>query len=934
MKRLFILSLLFVLIAPLMSVVQARAAYRDKTVLILNSYRGDLDWSRRISDSVAAQLRNKYPQINISIQYLNADIVPYYATRSLILRSIMWSISHSKDSMNVESLAASTIYSDSFQPDAFVIIGEDAFSTILQQRRMFNKWIHVPIVLCAVNSVAPVQYWDPETRIDLDNVLPIETRKNISDSLLVENIKSYRIEGIDKFPEIRLSNGKLALLWETQLNVTGVKVPNYIEQNLEMIFQFHPNLKEIVWVDNDYYKSEYAFNSVKKFVKQFYGSSVKLRTMLNNRINTDSIYNEMLREVPGRVFLTYSWNIDAVYSKRSQAQMDSLFTNHFTTPFYSLSQMNNDNNYFVGGRYADAMECSQRTVAIIQRIFEGEKASQIPFDSVIQSKLILNRTTLLKHGLIDQAKAIDGVLYENIPPTFYQKHERTIWSVIVALVIIICIVFIYVRHRRYCKIIERDTERFRRLYNKIQTIYGNASIDFAFYDKQGECMMWVVDGKKNQTSGNGVSLLKCNLLENQNFTSKQLMSLQQSTTQMISKEVMVGQDWYRLIAKSVDFKDYAAVAYMAVVTDINKIIAEREERILYEQMFEFVSDFSKIGIASYNTESNTGSATEYWYTNLNEKSNEIAMPPSYGSVSDDDRTSLVHFWNRTLEHSHTDRFSRDIRVKGDDGKWHWVRQNIFANLNHDGQIIEINLNIDSQKKIENRLIEAKRKAEESERKIIEFLENISHEIRTPLNSIIGFSSMIANSDSEDDEMFKDVIKSNQTMFKELLDNVVNMSNIDSAKVTFRRDDIDVNALFDNLRDITLDYIGDRPITVSVVGAAQGTVIHSDKHYIEILLANLLSNAVKFTDSGHIRLAYQVMPHDGEHCISVSDTGIGIAPEHHERVFTRFEKLNKYAQGAGLGLSLCRSIIRHLNGTIDVDSKEGKGTTFRIKFRDL
>lgn len=934
MKRFFspIFVILLVVAVLLLSVTDSSATYRDKTVLILNSYRADVDWSRRISDSIARQLQTKYPNINIATKYLNADVVPYNSTRSLILRSIMWSISNARDTMNVESLAVSTIYSDSFQPDAFVIIGEDAFSLIHLQRWSYNRWIHVPVVLCGVDNFVSDQYWDSGKDIDMDRLIPIEDMRYIRDTIPVSLVPKLKIEGLDTFEQVRLEDGQEVKLWNTTLNITGVKMPVSVEQNLDMILKFHPNVKEIVWVDNDYYKSEYVLNVVQELIKQRYGG-LKFSAMIDNRINTDSIYNEMLRSVPDRVFLTYSWGIDAMYSYRSQVQVDSMFTNYFSTPFYSLSQMNADNSYFTGGYYADAGECARKTVAIIDRIFNGEQASHIPFDSVTHAQYIFNQKVLVKHDLLEQARLIDGAIYENIPPTFYQKYERTIWFYIIVAVIVIGVVFIYFRHRRYCRVIENDTERFRRLYTKIQTIYGNASIDFAFYDWQGECVMWVVDGKKNQVSGVGVSLLNCNLFKNPNFEPQQILHLHESQDSLITNQVSIGKDFYRLIAKGVHFEDYTSVAYMVVVTDINKIVAERDERLLYEQMFEFVSDFSKIGVACFaGGESAGGSATEYWYTNLNE-SEAISKPPVYSSVCKDDRLALAGFWNRTLEHSQTDRFSRDIRVMGEDGMLHWVRQNIFANLKGDGQIIEINLNIDSQKRVENQLIQAKAQAEESERKIMEFLENISHEIRTPLNSIIGFSSIIAaGSDLDQDEMFKEVVRENQVIFKSLLDNIVNLSRIDSNKVVFSNEDIDVNEMFRELAQFTADYIGDKPVNLLIVGAPTGTIIRSDRHYLGLLLLNLLSNAVKFTSSGQVTLSYE-QNQDG-YCICVIDTGIGIHVEHYEQIFNRFEKLDKYTQGTGLGLSLCRSITERLGGKIELDSKVGVGTTFRVRFSNV
>jgi len=219
----------------------------------------------------------------------------------------------------------------------------------------------------------------------------------------------------------------------------------------------------------------------------------------------------------------------------------------------------------------------------------------------------------------------------------------------------------------------------------------------------------------------------------------------------------------------------------------------------------------------------------------------------------------------------------------------------------------------------------KEKAEEANRLKSAFLANMSHEIRTPLNAIVGFSNLIAHSESPEDTIeFCNIIETNNELLLQLVNDILDLSKIEADQLEFTFSNIDVSALFITLAQtfksrpkegVTLEYsIPERPC-----------YIYSEKTRLTQVITNFLTNACKFTFEGCIKMGYEETGNGLR--FYVSDTGKGIAKENVLHVFERFAKFDNFIQGTGLGLSICQTIVKRLNGEIGVESKEGKGSIF-------
>lgn len=244
-------------------------------------------------------------------------------------------------------------------------------------------------------------------------------------------------------------------------------------------------------------------------------------------------------------------------------------------------------------------------------------------------------------------------------------------------------------------------------------------------------------------------------------------------------------------------------------------------------------------------------------------------------------------------------------------------------------IVGTTMRIDERKHMEEALIEARNRAEESDRLKSAFIANMSHEIRTPLNAIVGFTSVLPDvTEAEERQGLLELVHENTQKLLCIIDDVVNISKIESGKEELVLSNFELNQL---LADLAERYRTDlKPgVDVTTMFGSSQLFITSDHNRLSEIVKHLLSNAVKFTMKGNIVVGYD-NPVDGRICLWVQDTGKGIAVEHQERIFERFFKVDEFVPGAGLGLSICRTMAYSLGGTVNVDSKLGESSKFTVE----
>ncbi|MGC1391844.1 MAG: PAS domain S-box protein [Bacteroidales bacterium] len=266
----------------------------------------------------------------------------------------------------------------------------------------------------------------------------------------------------------------------------------------------------------------------------------------------------------------------------------------------------------------------------------------------------------------------------------------------------------------------------------------------------------------------------------------------------------------------------------------------------------------------------------------------------------------------------------------------WLLTTKIPLLDKDGNItglVGIGHDITERKKTLEELIKAKDKAEESDKLKTAFLHNISHEIRTPMNAIVGFSALLGEPEIDEKarKSYIEIIMQSSDHLLSIITDIVDISNIEANLIKTYKNKISVNATLKSLCNQFMSKAYEKKINlVSQPGLNDyDALIMTDSTKLNQILSNLLSNAIKFTDKGQVKILYELKDNFLE--FSVSDTGIGISPEHHNRIFDRFYQvqnaMERLYEGTGLGLAISKAYVEHLGGKMWLISEIGIGTSF-------
>jgi len=245
------------------------------------------------------------------------------------------------------------------------------------------------------------------------------------------------------------------------------------------------------------------------------------------------------------------------------------------------------------------------------------------------------------------------------------------------------------------------------------------------------------------------------------------------------------------------------------------------------------------------------------------------------------------------------------------------------------RIVGASMIVDDRKQLEEKLIEARNKAEESDRLKSAFIANISHEIRTPLNAIVGFTSILPDiSSPEEQKGILDLIHENTQKLLVIINDVVNISKIESGQAQAVFSTFELNTTLTEQVERFRHEL--KPgVELLTAFACEQQMVTTDLSRFNEIIKHLLSNAVKFTTKGSISVGYE-QPANGRIRVWVSDTGKGIAEEDLEKVFERFYKVDEFIPGAGLGLSTCRTMAFSIGATVTAESKLNEGSKFVVE----
>jgi PAS domain S-box-containing protein len=288
----------------------------------------------------------------------------------------------------------------------------------------------------------------------------------------------------------------------------------------------------------------------------------------------------------------------------------------------------------------------------------------------------------------------------------------------------------------------------------------------------------------------------------------------------------------------------------------------------------------------------------------------------------------------------------ELQAKKNDGSLFDVEISISpGNLEEERIVVAVIRDITLRKKAEKTLLEAKEKAIENDRLKSAFLANMSHEIRTPMNSILGFSNLLpeAESEVERDEYIK-IIISNGHLLMNLINDIIDISKIEAGLTKSFKTSFLIKDKMENIYDLfsvnKKCVSGQVELKMNMPSELNDETLFTDKTKFSQILINLVNNALKFTEKGVVEFGFYKEEINGKPMFGfyVKDTGIGITKSDQELIFDRFRQVdvidrNAYG-GTGLGLSICQSFAKLLGGDIYVESEEGKGSSFFFHLPDV
>ena len=486
-------------------------------------------------------------------------------------------------------------------------------------------------------------------------------------------------------------------------------------------------------------------------------------------------------------------------------------------------------------------------------------------------------------------------------------------------------------------------QALQRSERLLHNIYKNLPVGIELYNKEGvlvdlndkELDLFHVDSKEE--------LLGINIFENPVFPEemKERLGNNEDADFTFRYDFSKLGEYYSnnkaegtidLVTKVTTLYDenHNPVNYLLINADKTETTVAYNKIQEFEEFFELIGDYAKVGYAHFNILSKQGHAQKSWYKNIGEESGTplSEIIGTYKSFHPDDRDLILQFFEE-VQKGNADKLSHKIRVFRENGECTWTHVNLFvrkyAPQDKVIELISINYDITDLKQIEEMLVNERDRAEASDRLKSAFLANMSHEIRTPLNAIVGFSSLLASAENVvEKELYNSLISHNNELLLNLINDIIDLSKIEAGYLELHQNWFNLTELLD---ECVAEYARLLPSGVELLTSypEHDALVELDKLRIKQILNNFLSNALKNTIRGYVEVFYEI----DKHCvrIGVKDTGRGIPQNMLEKIFERFEKVDSFAQGVGLGLSICKSIVDKMNGRIQVYSQLGLGTTF-------
>ena len=736
-----------------------------------------------------------------------------------------------------------------------------------------------------------------------------------------------------------------------EYNLTLLYAPIYLEQTIELMRRMIPEMNRLVFVRDGRYINQQYEEELSKLLQTDY-PGMRFTSYKASNMSVDQLLDSLnVTDTRHTGVLFSSWHYT-----RNIAGNTEITANPFkiiassTAPLFALWPPSVKNSGVVGGFTYDTGEYNRQVIATFDTILEGRQPRDIPFYVPSGARPTFNYPAMLRNRISPEICPSDSVFIDK-PETFTERNRTAI--ILCGGLFLLFILFQQWRIRVMHKVEaarRRESEsqiKYANLFNRMPIIYIQERVIFdrdpypadtefsdinAYFERTFLPRNEVVGKRGSELFADSFSeflrLVNVVLTENRTVTFPFYYKPRD-----IFFEVVLSRSY---LTDHIDIFCLDGTALHKAQQKLDSINHKLSLALDVANIVPWKCDLNNGTIlCDINKPVKTASGEMIVQSDT---SLSVGVECYFSKIHKEDRDRIRQAYD-DLTAGRTDKVCEEYRVvSNESGHWHmeWVEA-LAAVESFDAQgrpqtLVGTSQVITERKRMEQELLSARDRAEESNRLKTAFLANMSHEIRTPLNAIIGFANLLTCDDvpfSETERQeYSRLITANGDQLLRLISDILDLSKIESNTMEFCFGEHSLHTL---LSDIYQSQLLTMPpqVELRLELPQADTTIRTDASRLKQVVNNLINNAAKFTDKGNITFGYRTADGAGEVELFVRDTGKGISQEHLSRIFERFYKADSYVKGVGLGLSICRTITELLGGEISVVSAPGEGTCFKI-----
>lgn len=864
----------------------AKASDRDHRqydyVLILNSYNESAPWSNSITSPIMHKI-SELKDIDAYIEHLNLFMV--------------------NDSVMVDRFPQMLLNKyGKTPPKLLVLLGS---MSMIFREEIKEMWGDVSILVC-----------------DSDPYIYTE--------------EYYRKQDVTT-PENKIHVDSL----RDDYNITFMHTPAYLKESVKLMTRMIPNMKKLIFLGDGIYPNPEYNKQLKNIIARDF-PYLQYQFISSYNYTLPELYNALRNADKETGVLVSTWFAETLTSQQMLINAYRSLSS-ISSPLFSIRYAGMDDGGMVGGYMYNEKIFINELLRNVSQILNGKPAREIPFFVPADAHPTFNYTTLVNKGLNPKLCPQNSIFYDK-PENFLKKYIWVIAGIFITLLLIALIqqkrIQMLKELRRVQKQEFENQIKYTNLIDNMPILYmkekvirnENGNIVETIFCDVNRFFETCFRKKENIIGKKGSELFPESMTEFTHFMETALREKRSITFPYYFKDV----DTFYDIVLSPSLEEDTIDMFCLDSTELHnaqQMLSSTNHKLsLALEIANIIPWKWNLKEHSILCDINRPIIMTAMPGEIKEEQLSVSDEQYFSKIIKEDRPRVMQAFHDLIERK-INKVKEEYRVlnKGKNGrKIDWVEAQATIETrdeqNRPLTLVGSSLVITDRKRMEEELMSAKDRAEESNRLKSAFLANMSHEIRTPLNAIIGFSNILASTEEEQEKQeYINIIESNNTLLLQLISDILDLSKIEAGTLEFSYSNIDLNDMIKEVENITKCRMEGSGVQLIAETPLSSCFIRTEKNRLMQVINNFLTNAIKFTQKGSITFGYEIR--DKMLYFHVTDTGCGIPANKKDSIFGRFVKLNSFAQGTGLGLSICRTIIEHMNGTIGVESEEGKGSTF-------